>query len=387
MANETVYFTSDEIGAPTLNNTPGAMIAVLDACLVNGFNTKGVTSIVVASQVATVTCSAHNYTGGRMVDIAGVTGGPSGYATVNGRKKITATGPNTFTFPAVGVADGNVSGTLTAKRSSLGWTKPFSGTNLAMYKRSDVTALAQLLRIDDRNVAPSSTTYARALMVESATAISTYTGAAPTTAQISGPGQYWSKGPDSADPKVWLLIGDSKTFYLFTESTTWPYAYYSGLVAQGFGDLKSYRPGDAYSSFLMGDYAGGSFNAWWAYSPGQAPSYASLVLSRLSNQFGSSAMAGTVGWSGLPGSFGPTYPSNVDQALTVTRPVFVAEESSAFGHPLRGEFPGAAYPLASIYARLDHQIITAGPTDFLCVGLMSNGSTGCMLFDITAAWQ
>ena len=48
------YFESTDAGAPTLNNAVGSMIAVLDACLITGYNSKSVASITVASGVATV---------------------------------------------------------------------------------------------------------------------------------------------------------------------------------------------------------------------------------------------------------------------------------------------------------------------------------------------
>ena len=59
-----IYYTSDEPGAPTLNNDNGSLISVLDAVLINGFGLKSVTSITVAGGLATVTCAGHQFTGG-----------------------------------------------------------------------------------------------------------------------------------------------------------------------------------------------------------------------------------------------------------------------------------------------------------------------------------
>ena len=54
MSQFVMWFDSSETGAPVLNNANGSMIAVLDACLVTGFNNKAVQSINVAAGVAAV---------------------------------------------------------------------------------------------------------------------------------------------------------------------------------------------------------------------------------------------------------------------------------------------------------------------------------------------
>ena len=54
------YFHSDMRGAPTINGTPGALIAALDACLITGFGLTTVTGISVSGGVATATVSAGN---------------------------------------------------------------------------------------------------------------------------------------------------------------------------------------------------------------------------------------------------------------------------------------------------------------------------------------
>jgi hypothetical protein len=53
-----IVFMSNEQGAPVLNNAAGSLISVLDACLVNGFNTVGIFSITITDNVATVVTSA-----------------------------------------------------------------------------------------------------------------------------------------------------------------------------------------------------------------------------------------------------------------------------------------------------------------------------------------
>jgi hypothetical protein len=200
--NTVVWYDSDETGAPTLNNVAGSAIGVLDACLVNGFNAKSVTSLVVASGVATATISAHGYGVGRMVEFAGAT--PSG---LNGRKKILSATNNTVTFDATGITDQTATGTITAKRSPLGWAKTYAGTNKAAYSRTDPAATAMMLRVVDDG---TSNYWARAVMYETMSDVDTGTGSTYTSYDGTG-GHYIYKGVNDATAKKWILIGDGKT--------------------------------------------------------------------------------------------------------------------------------------------------------------------------------
>ena len=142
MANEVIWFDSAETGAPTLNNAAGSLIAVLDACLLNGFNLKSIT-INVAGGVATATCNGHGFSTatGKLVSIAGAT--PN---ELNGLKQIASATSNTFTFPAPGVPDGAATGAITAKRAPLGWTKVHAAANKAA-----AMMIARIVRLPQKN--------------------------------------------------------------------------------------------------------------------------------------------------------------------------------------------------------------------------------------------
>lgn len=136
------YYDSTMAGAPALSGTPGALISVLDACLKDGFGTVTLNSLVVAGNVATGTVNAgHGFTMvggavGPVITIAGAT--PAG---LNGTWRIASV-PNstTFTFATSGIADQTATGTITAKRAPLGFSKVFSGTNKAVYRADDVAS-------------------------------------------------------------------------------------------------------------------------------------------------------------------------------------------------------------------------------------------------------
>lgn len=391
MANEIVYFDSEESGAPTLNNAAGSLIAVLDACLVNGFGLKSVGAISVSAGVATVTCTGHSFADQRMVDIVGAT--PSG---LNGRKKVTVTNANTFTFPAAGVSDGAASGTITAKRSPLGWAKAFSDTNRAIYARSDPAASGSMLRVDDTAAGAAGATWASTMSVEAATGIDAYTnGTTATTIE---------KGANSSGAKRWLLVGDSRTFYFFSENVTYTWTGYSTFGAQAaFGDLVSFRAGDAWRGFHMGlrnNLCPHDLNVQNA-----AIFSGSLRAQRAANGVTLNVSVAPMGFSNgwqnnepfacsnpLSNSrTQPVYPSPVDNGMALQYPVLAQENNMALGHPIRGAFPGLLAPIAALGTLL-HGTVQQGVVglgrDVLFVGYgTGNFQYGCVAFDITGPWQ
>lgn len=388
MANDVVWYHSDEVGAPTLNNVAGSLNDVLYACLVTGFRSQTLTSVNVATNVATATLAGHGYTNDMMVDVAGAT--PAG---LNGRKRITVTGSGTFTFPTTGVADGAATGTITAKRSPLGWSRVANSANKAIYARTDVAATAQVLCLDDTGAGVASATQARVVMAEAWTDASTFTGLSPTTAQLSG-GNYISKGTNSAGAKKWAIFGDSRFIYLFTESSTQAFASSGGLVMSAFGDFVSDRAGDAYGALISAPASADSVPALGRSSTiGTANSSYDLCLARLSNQLGASIRAAVVGpWAGLivGGSGGPFYPSPVNNGGALQSPVLLAEDSSVFGYPIRGAAPGLLHPLCrgmNLLHLTTLPNVTGTTRSIVPVGILNNATLGCVAIDTTGPWR
>lgn len=390
MANEVIWFDSAETGAPTLNNAAGSLIAVLDACLLNGFNLKSIT-INVAGGVATATCNGHGFSGaaGKLLQIAGAT--PN---ELNGLKQPTVTGTNTFTFPAPGVPDGAATGAITAKRAPLGWTKVHTGANKAAYRSSDVQATGRLLRVDDTAAAPASATDARVVMYEAMADIDTGTGPGPTPSQMAG-GAYWGKGSNDANAKSWVLAGDGRLFYFFG-----PAGGVSGLYAYAFGDIVSYRAADAYGCVLFG-----SLSALGAVSTGAtqlsnsnlnlgtAPGSSGSVISRLSSQVGSAVPVGAVGVGSTGGSCwasgGAAWPSPVDNGTVLHRPIYVQEANASFSHPIRGEMPGMLQFMANLpYAHKEVVTNIDGyARNVLAVEIRNNSAIGRFAVDVSGPWR
>lgn len=236
------YFHSGMTGAPVLSGTAGALSAVLDACLVNGFGLKSVDSLVVAGNVATANISSgHSAEVGTVVDMAGVTGACS---AINGNQKVTAITGTSVSFATTGLTDQTATGTITLKMAPVGWAKTFAGTNLAAYKPTDVTATGCLLRVDD-----TGTTVARVVGYESMSDINTGVGPFPTAAQRSG-GSYWSKSDAAtSSARPWILVADGRMLYFaraFHSSST------SAYELHVFGDPVATKSGDAFCCVISG---------------------------------------------------------------------------------------------------------------------------------------
>lgn len=331
------YLHSGMPGAPVLSGTAGALINVLDACLVNGFASAAVTSLVVASNVATLTVSGgHSAEVGSVIVIAGAT--PSG---LNGEQKVVSVGGGntTLTFATTGIADQTATGSITVKLAGAGWTKPWSGTNLAAYKSGDVAATGCLLRVDD-----TAARVVRCVGYESMTGISAGSGPFPTPTQRSG-GSYWPKSNVAdASSRGWVVVADDRMFYLLT----FYHASYANIGAAfvAFGDLVPAYSGDSWACVLSGhpgDYSGSN--------PSTTDDYGYMTLST-SNEFylarsfaglGGSVRASRAFLQIVPGSSSvPSgdglmqYPNGPDQGLYLT-PINVLEQ---FFNCLRGGSPG-----------------------------------------------
>ena len=237
------FFHSGQIGAPVLTGAVGSMIALLDACLVNGFGIKSIDSLVVAGGVATITITG---THSAQVDTVILVAGVTNLTTLNGEQKVTAVTATTISF-ATAAANGTATGTITVKQAPAGWAKPFWGTNLAVYRSNDVTSNRRYVRVAD------TTTYAaRVVVYEAMTAVSTGTGPMPTAAQVSG-GAYLSKVSTvfaTTDVSQWAIFANGKRVFLFVADYIAAGPSYDGGRLYGWGDFPSLKSGDVYNTFL-----------------------------------------------------------------------------------------------------------------------------------------
>jgi hypothetical protein len=247
MSNAVRYYHWQMPGAPTLNRVAGSLIDVLDACLINGFNTRSVSSLVISSNVATVTTTvAHGYEVDTVVRVSGAS--PS--ALNNDHRVLTVPTSTTFTFDVTGLANQTATGTISTILAPAGWSKPFNATNIGVYRSQNVTSTQFYLRVDDSGVA---LTDARVVGYESMTDVNTGVDPFPTNAQVSG-GAYWPKANSgtASDARAWAIVADDRMFYYWCHTITSTSVQGRAGVVQGFGDFTSVNSADAFACALAG---------------------------------------------------------------------------------------------------------------------------------------
>ena len=355
-SKKTKLFTSDMPGAPVLSGTAGSLIAVLDAVLVNGFGLVSVTGLAVTGGIATATVSVGH---SLRVDSVGLIAGAAP-AGLNGEKRILSIAGNSFTFDATGIADQTATGTITAKVAPAGWTKAFSGTNLAAYKITSPEGTGFYLRVDDTGA-----TVARVRGYETMSDVNTGTGPFPTTADFAGSGLWWSKSNTAdASARPWRIAADDRGFYYFPKQHT-------SFEHQGnyFGDILSLKSNDPYACVLRGNVSdksaatGGTFGDDLGMAD-SSRSYGGLYIARAANTLGGAAniysapvIDTTLVATHVTGAVGFAYPAPVDNGLMLT-PV-VLHNTLGF----RGYLPGIRYSPQVVNSAFNSGDVVAGSGD------------------------
>jgi hypothetical protein len=376
MADTTVkYFHSGMTSAPVLSGTAGSFVALLDACLVNGFGTKTVDSLVVSNNVATATVSTgHNFVmvgvTGPVAKIEGAT--PSG---LNGECRVTVTGSTTFTFPTVGISNQTATGTITVKRAPAGYSKSYSGTNKGSYRADSLSSTRFFARIDD-----AGTTSARLRGYETMSDVDTGTGLFPTDAQISG-GMYVTKSDTaSSAARAWKLFSNGKAVYLLM-------AYYTGgfsasISNQFFGDILPAKPGDAYHYLIISQTAAGITTYVQAINSNTA-SYLARSYTQIGTSLNGGQRVSHFRNSSQIGYGGESFPANANNGINLY-PVECWESSTI----LRGRMPGLWSPVHDGTVPHDQVVenITGLPNRTILISNISATSYQAG-FDITGPWD
>lgn len=239
------WFHSAMTGAPAAGTAVHTLVGILDACLVDGFNTQGLDSLAYDSGAGRCTATVgagHGYVDHQVVLIAGAD--QAGY---NGEARVTVVDATTFTYaPDAAPAATPATGVITAKAAPVGgWSKAFSGTDKAAYHSADPLYSGCYLRLDDSVGADGAAVSA----FEAMTDVDTGSGE-------FGAG-WWRKSDGANTMDEWALVGDSRAFYLMLGGGAG--AARSILF---FGDYISFAAGDGYHCALTRDTAasGGTMN-------------------------------------------------------------------------------------------------------------------------------
>lgn len=387
-------FHSGMTGAPSLSGTAGALIAVLDALLINGFGANNLDSLAIASNVATATRAAgHPFEVGSVVEISGasVSGG-----TINGQHRVLSRTSTTYTFATTGLADQTATGTPAHKVAAAGWDKPFSGTNLAVYRSLDVTGTQMYLRVDD-----SGAQEARVVGYETMSDVNTGTKPFPTSVQMSG-GLYWTKSSAaSAATRSWIAVADKKTLYFMPAfNGSYPTQHIFQCM---FGDIESVKSGDAFRCAINGYVTSGvsvvpaASNYDVDLAINGAPT--GMFVARSFSQLGSSVALGRgystlvltdwssrrSGQSGIVGHI--PYPNYADGGIYISPfTVFETDFSDTFRGRIRGLYAIPQSVGGAVFASLDRLSDVTGLTDRDVV-LVNAGTTGVFAFDATGPWS
>ena len=304
-----VYY-SDQAGAPTLNGAAGSFIAVLDACLINGYNSLSVTSITRAANIVTVqTATAHGYTSeqdnywskpgvGNIATISGAT-----ETDYNGEWPVTVLSSTTFTFD-IGSATPTTpaTGTITTKRAPAGFSKSFNDTNRAAYRSNDITSRRFYLYVNDTGDCANGfgARYAWWRGYEKMTSIDTGEGLFPQIQQSGAQGQYVCKSNalDSSSRK-WALISDGKSFFL--------------VLHPDIGSPSASVSSNS-SSYWFGDYIPTSPDGYAVLISGHPSSHTGHGSTTNSGMFApSGSTTGGVGWDCIARKYNgqqtPAFPS------------------------------------------------------------------------------
>ncbi len=364
------FYVHTNTNAPQLGNVQGSMIAVLDACLVNGFGSQSIATLTASGTTATATFSGnHNFMQYQVVEIAG-----AAQSDYNGQHRIlTAPSANSITFelpaaPSVSTA----TGTITCRLPPLGWLKPFSGTGKAAYRSSNtLLASRPYLRVVDALDPAYTATYAKYAkvgIVEDMTDIDTmlgvqapYDNANPdknwigtgsgTTASNGWSKWYYahqyqfadnSNRYDAGSPAVgarnWILVGNKDYFYILPCSTTTSLE----ALCYGFGAFDSILDADTSTTFLSSTILYHAANFSYArnrYSPLLTTQYQdTLLLQRSYNQVANYKLGSVYSlstpsnnvYTGGSNHFGPPSLAN----SIPFAPIFINEDV------LRGEMKG-----------------------------------------------
>lgn len=156
MSNKVKWMHQGFAGAPVLTNNWGSLTALLDACLVTGFNLKTVTALTRTGDVATATIgTGHGFLVDQVVLLEGCD-----QQAYNGEFTIIASTASTVSFRIEGepASPATTQTGITMKIAPLGFEIAFTGTHKRVYRSPNPLSNRHYLRVDDSLPAGYTTT-------------------------------------------------------------------------------------------------------------------------------------------------------------------------------------------------------------------------------------
>ncbi|UTV87539.1 hypothetical protein KDX00_03265 [Cobetia amphilecti] len=354
------WFSSDMGGSPSGSDDAGALIDLLKACLITGFNITPLTSLAFDSSTGLVTAEigqGHGFLKHQVISISG-----ADQDQFNGEFRITEVGSTWATFapdaaPISATATGELIEIKTAPIGGWEVVLEDSERHRIMLRSTNPRSNGLMLHIqnDDWNDGSydnwqyaSNTAYpqrgAKVKIVTEHTDIDTYLALAEAR---------WPIGWDYAsEGREWSLVGDDRLFYYTSR-----YADQNQRSTVTFGEFDSVIEGDAFGTVLQGipygseaDWADSNDNNYAEFAKyGETGEH---YLARPYHQMPSDeetlwCMRGLGFGSGVMYQ----YPNPADYGFYVhSGPTMVEEVADGDGNILRGYLPGLVQPLQTAEA-------------------------------------
>lgn len=392
-----VFYTSAMAGFPGGNTrVAGGLIAVLDACLVNGANLITATSVTQVGGIATaVFAGNHNFSVGDSVLIEGAT--PSAY---NGRAQVTAKTSDRISWIVDSALASPAAGTITVKHPGAGWTKSWSDTNMAAYRSATSdNGVGAYMQIEDNNPYNDAHESFRWRACEGHTSLDTAT-------RLATIGRRFTKY--ATQTKWWCVADDRKVYLALLSNDTG-----SCNAVFSFGELLRLSASDTGAwVFPAGDAVG----AWNMQSrcvtvgtrtDRTSAGYAYQVLKTwngfdLPANLSATLLGSTVEWNGdqdldaMQRSGSAPNPLTGAVELLPVRGIEQVNTGTSRGCALyRGVFPGVYQltgPLPALFfdsfqlGRLPNAEIGGVPRNIL-VAKIGTGYNSQVAFDLTGPWS
>jgi hypothetical protein len=259
-----------------------------------------------------------------------------------------------------------------------GWTKPYAGTNVAMYRQGTGNQL--YMRVDD-----TSTLSANVYGCETSNGINSFTNRFPNAA-ASTSGLFFNKS-NAADTtaRAWMIIATSKALYMWVNINN---EAGSALVNSGlvfFGDIQPTKANDIYHTMIIGHYAAGSTGSQFPFLATSLPvGLSSHFMARSYTQVGSSVQVSKhsdyMRGASVVGRGNITFPNPIDGSV-VLAPIWV-HENLLSSYPIRGVMPGVWNICHT--APFNHGDVFQGTgllvgKTFMAVNMWWNGSTAAQV--------
>ena len=318
-------FTSEDFGAPAIhiNGVAGAMITVMQGCLVDGYGNQTPTSITRVGAVATMVLpNAHGFTRTGVLNISGCD-----QVDYNGEFRITVVNATTVTFTVANSPVTPATGTIVCRQDGAGWTIPFTDVNKAVFKQG-VASNGFYLDVDD-----TLTNAAKVRAYEAMTAVGVGTAPFPTVAQEAN--RYWAKGTTNSQ---WVVVAEESFVMVWTPEAS---TAHSTAAAWFFGDFREIGNLNGYNTILVAgsssSQATGSLHDIESSSSSNpttryvARDHTGLGGSRNVALLGDSSMTSSSQYSATSGA---DYPEPLDNSVYLQefRVVASATEKGLYGH-------------------------------------------------------